>query len=71
MQGANIKKYLRVWRNGRRACLRGKWETVWVQVPLPAPKQHQTGVVFLLYFCLFLGLFYDSIYLGDKYEKET
>ena len=30
---------MRAWRNGRRACLRGKWETVWVQVPSPAPEK--------------------------------
>ena len=28
-----------MWRNGRRARLRGVWETVWVQVPPPAPKR--------------------------------
>ncbi len=30
---------MRAWGNGRRACLRGKWETVWVQVPSPAPEK--------------------------------
>ncbi len=29
---------MQVWRNGRRACLRGKWETVWVRLPPPAPS---------------------------------
>lgn len=32
-----------MWRNGRRACLRGKWETVWVQVPPFAPIKKSTG----------------------------
>ena len=40
---------LRVWRNGRRACLRGKWETVWVQVPSLAPKEKDRKVFF--YWC--------------------
>ncbi len=35
------KKYrnMREWRNGRRACLRGKFERVWVQVPSLAPSK--------------------------------
>ena len=29
---------MRAWRNGRRACLRGKSERVWVRLPPPAPE---------------------------------
>lgn len=33
----HFKLGMRAWRNGRRACLRGMFERVWVQVPPPAP----------------------------------
>ena len=35
---------MRAWRNGRRACLRGMFERVWVQVPPPAPKKNKTNL---------------------------
>lgn len=35
--------FLRVWRNGRRARFRFWWETVQVQVLLPAVEQEKSG----------------------------
>ena len=35
---------MRAWRNGRRACLRGMFERVWVQVPPPAPNKNKTNL---------------------------
>ena len=56
------KTNLRAWRNGRRACLRGMFERVWVQVPPPAPlklRQPQffcCGETAKLSFCLMLRI---------------
>lgn len=33
---------MRMWRNGRRACLRGKWETVGVRPSPSAPRKTST-----------------------------
>ena len=41
---------MQAWRNGRRACLRGMFERVWVQVPPPAPL---AKTAFLLVFAFF------------------
>ena len=46
---------VQVWRNGRRACLRGKWETVWVRLPPPAPKERlddKSSFLFIKYLVL-------------------
>ena len=41
----------RMWWNGRHACLRGKWEIVWVQVPPSAPNANCRA--FSSIFCLY------------------
>lgn len=35
---------MQVWRNGRRARLRGVFERVWVQVPPLAPDKNKTNL---------------------------
>lgn len=40
---------LRVWRNGRRARLRGVFERVWVQVPPLAPSKTEHIARFFLF----------------------
>lgn len=40
---------MRAWRNGRRACLRGMFERVWVQVPPLAPRRSRKTS----FFCYF------------------
>ena len=42
---------MRMWWNGRHACLRGKWEIVWVQVPPSAPNANCRA--FSSIFCLY------------------
>ena len=45
------KTSLRAWRNGRRACLRGMFERVWVQVPPPAPPNRSNPIFLLRWDC--------------------
>ena len=52
---------MRAWRNGRRACLRGMFERVWVRPPPPAPKKiiRPSNYFFVLLF--FISSFFTLI----------
>lgn len=51
---------MRMWRNGRRACLRGKFERVGVRPSPSAPTKKTDIVQSFLFFLLFSPKFYST-----------
>lgn len=58
-----------MWRNGRRARLRGVWETMWVQVPPPAPKR-PSGLFFVVHTHFYTYFFanFRAIFFVKKHD---